>query len=139
MYAYISWWFSLWLCRCARCEAFSRLWILSWPWPRLCVLKRRLQHGRYSRNGQSRFFLLTAPSTAKSSHTIWLQKYYSHRHCCLCKHHKTLLPLPSLEVSCLVLILNGLLYVCMRNLCSALISLTFILTKFIIRDVLIMN
>lgn len=43
MYAYISWWFSLWLCRCARCEAFSRLWILSWPWLRLCVLKRRAQ------------------------------------------------------------------------------------------------
>lgn len=72
-------------------------WILSWPWPQLCVLKRA-QHSRYSRNERSRFFLLTAPSSAKSSHTTWLQKYCSHRHCCLCKLHKTLLPLPSQEV-----------------------------------------
>lgn len=54
------------------------------------------QHSRYSRNERSRFFLLEAPSTAKSSHNTWLQKYYSHRHCCLCKLHKTL-PLLSLE------------------------------------------
>ncbi len=65
-------------CGCADVLAVRRSpgsWILSWPWPRLCILKRRAQHSRYSRNERSRFFLLTAPSTAKSSHTTWLQKY----------------------------------------------------------------
>jgi len=67
-------------------------------------LKRRAQHSRYSRNERSRFFLLTAPSRAKSSHTTWLQKYYSYRHCCLCKLHKTVLASPCLELCwCLLL------------------------------------